>query len=70
MSAMVAEPMSPGRAERHGFEYYHHETLWLYAALQVMTGKCVSLTPTHSSWGDQVELCFAKIKRDVIARGV
>jgi transposase len=25
-------PMSPGRAERHGFEYYRHGTLSLYAA--------------------------------------
>ena len=27
-------------------------------------------TPTYSSWLDQVELWFAKIERDVIARGV
>jgi transposase len=27
-------------------------------------------TPTYSSWLNQVELCFAKIERDVIARGV
>ena len=27
-------------------------------------------TPTYSSWLNQVELWFAKIKRDVIARGV
>jgi hypothetical protein len=26
-------PLSPGRAERHGFEYYRHGTLSLYAAL-------------------------------------
>jgi len=26
-------PMSPGRLERHGFEYYRHGTLSLYAAL-------------------------------------
>ena len=26
--------------------------------------------PTYSSWLNQVELCFAKIERDVIARGV
>jgi hypothetical protein len=32
-------PLSPGRAERHGFEYYRHGTLWLYAALDVKTGK-------------------------------
>jgi len=31
-------PLSPGRAERHGFEYYRHGTLSLYAALDVQTG--------------------------------
>ncbi len=28
-------PLSPGRAERHGFEYVRHGTLSLYAALEV-----------------------------------
>ena len=32
-------PLSPGRAERHGFEYHRHGTLSLYAALDVKTGK-------------------------------
>lgn len=32
-------PLSPGRAERHGFEYYRHGTLSLYAALDLKTGK-------------------------------
>ena len=32
-------PMSPGRAERHGFEYYRHGTLSLYAALNTQTGE-------------------------------
>lgn len=119
-------PMSPGRAERHGFEYYRHGTLSLYAALDVKTGKIVGktaarhtsiefvdfltdvvatakwageihivldnlsahktkavedfleanpkvrfhFTPTYSSWLNQVEIWFAKIERDVIARGV
>ncbi|MEN6603117.1 MAG: IS630 family transposase [Bryobacteraceae bacterium] len=31
-------PLSPGRAGRHGFEYYRHGTLSLYAALDVKTG--------------------------------
>jgi transposase len=119
-------PLSPGRAERHGFEYYRHGTLSLYAALNVKTGivegktarrhtsvefvgflaelvgkakwahqihivldnlsahKTATVeqflsdhpkvqfhfTPTYSSWLNQVELWFAKIERDVIARGV
>jgi hypothetical protein len=28
-------PLSPGRTERHGFEYYRHGTPSLYAALDV-----------------------------------
>jgi len=119
-------PMSPGRAERHGFEYYRHGTLSLYAALDVATGKVhgrtaprhtseefvifleqvvgqckpsqeihiildnlsahktktveaflkahpnvhLHFTPTYSSWLNQVEIWFARIERDVIARGV
>ncbi len=37
-------PLSPGRAERHGFEYYRHGTLSLYAALNVQTGKVEGTT--------------------------
>lgn len=32
-------PLSPGRVERHGFEYFRHGTLSLYAALDVQSGK-------------------------------
>ena len=32
-------PFSPGRAQRHGFEYIRNGTLSLYAALDVATGK-------------------------------
>ncbi len=120
-------PLSPGRVERHGFEYYRHGTLSLYAALDTATGRVhgktaarhtstdfvaflneivaqcppdqqihinldnlslgaqnravrdfldkhprvrLHFTPTYSSWLNQVELWFAKIERDVIARGV
>ena len=43
-------PLSPGRAERHGFEYYRHGTLSLYAALDVKTGKVVGKTAArHTS---------------------
>jgi transposase len=31
-------PLSPGRAERHGFEYVRHGTLSLFAALDTRTG--------------------------------
>jgi transposase len=119
-------PLSPGRAERHGFEYKRHGTLSLYAAFNTKTGEVLGrtaprhtsaefvafltdivvnqprrkeihviadnlsahksalvekflaahprvhlhFTPTYSSWLNQVELWFAKIERDVIARGV
>src|SRR5918996_1557417 len=119
-------PLSPGRAERHGFEYYRHGTLSLYAAFNTQTGAVLGktstrhtsaefvafltdlvasqpskkeihviadnlsahktdtvnhflanhpnvhmhFTPTYSSWLNQVELWFAKIQRDIIARGV
>jgi transposase len=119
-------PLSPGRAERHGFEYFRHGTLSLYAAFNTKTGEVfgktaqrhtsaefvafltdivanqrkgkeihviadnlsahktkrvdaflsehpnihMHFTPTYSSWLNQVELWFAKIERDVIARGV
>lgn len=32
-------PLSPGRVERHGFEYYRHGTLSLYAAQDTVTGR-------------------------------
>jgi|SRR5579863_4869519 len=32
-------PLTPGRAERHGFEYYRHGTLSLYAALDTASGR-------------------------------
>ena len=43
-------PLSPGRAERHGFEYYRHGTLSLYAALDTKTGRVLGKTATrHTS---------------------
>jgi transposase len=119
-------PLSPGRAERHGFEYVRHGTLSLYAALETQTGAIIGktaerhtsdefvafldqivtsqpadreihiiadnlsahktakvtaflaahpnvqlhYTPTYASWLNQVELWFAKVKRDLLARGI
>src|SRR6202048_2042774 len=43
-------PLPPGRAERHGFEYYRHGTLSLYAALDTRTGEVLGKTsPRHTS---------------------
>jgi transposase len=37
-------PLSPGRAERHGFDYFRHGTLSLYAALNTRTGEVTGKT--------------------------
>src|SRR5438067_2247877 len=119
-------PLSPGRAERHGFEYFRHGTLSLYAAFNTKTGEVLGktaerhtsgefvafltdivvnqpkgkeihviadnlsahktkqvdaflvayprvalhFTPTYSSSLNQIELWFAKIERDCLARGI
>jgi len=43
-------PLSPGRAEKHGFEYHRHGTLSLYAALNPKTGAVMGQTaPRHTS---------------------
>jgi transposase len=48
-------PLSPGRAERHGFEYYRHGTLSLYAALDVKTGRVQGKTTTRHTSAQFVE---------------
>src|SRR6202790_4251799 len=43
-------PLSPGRLERHGFEYYRHGTLSLYAALNTRSGAVLGKTAArHTS---------------------
>ena len=55
-------PMSPGRAERHGFEYYRHGTLSLLAALDTQTGEVFAQTvPRHTS------AVFVEFLRDIVA---
>jgi hypothetical protein len=119
-------PLSPGRAERPGFDYVRHGTLSLYAALETRAGTVLGRTatphtthefvafleqivatqprgreihliadnlsahktarvtaflaahpnvtlhdtPTYSSWLNQIELWFSKLKRHVLARGI
>ena len=119
-------PLSPGRLERHGFEYYRHAPSRCMPRLTRAMARCcgktaarhtsqefaaflaelvanqprgkeihliadnlsahktkrveqflaahpkvhLHYTPTYSSWLNQVENWFAKIERDVIARGV
>jgi transposase len=66
-------PLSPGRVERHGFEYYRHGTLSLYAALDVKTGKVHGKTAArHTSeefvdfLGQVVALCKPKQEIHII----
>lgn len=43
-------PLSPGRAESHGFEYKRNGTLSLFAALNTVTGEVLGMTaPRHTS---------------------
>jgi hypothetical protein len=43
-------PLSPGRAERHGFKYVRHGTLSPHAALNVGTGEVEGMTAArHTS---------------------
>lgn len=55
-------PLSPGRAERHGFEYYRHGTLALYAALDVRTGQVVGKTSARHTSAE-----FVAFLADVVA---
>ena len=45
-------PLSPGRAERHGFEDVRHGTLSLYAALNVGTGEVAGMTAARHTSAD------------------
>jgi transposase len=47
-------PLSPGRAEKHGFEYYRHGTLSLFAALNPKTGNVIGQTAARHTSEDFV----------------
>jgi transposase len=55
-------PLSPGRAERHGFEYYRHGTLYLYAALETATGRVHGKTTARHTSRD-----FVAFLKEVVA---
>jgi len=48
-------PLSPGRLERHGFEYRRNGTLSLYAALDVKTGKVQGKTAERHTSAEFVD---------------
>jgi transposase len=63
-------PMSPGRAERHGFEYFRHGTLSLYAALDVRSGKVHGKTAARHTRDEFVDFLeqvvgWCKPKQDI-----
>ena len=58
-------PLSPGRAERHGFEYFRHGTLSLYAALNISSGQVLGKT-THRHTSAE----FVVFLADVVATQV
>jgi transposase len=63
-------PLLPGRAERHGFEYYRHDTLSLYTALDVKSGKVTGKTaPRHSS-AEFIEFLTGVVERTKWAREI
>jgi transposase len=55
-------PLSPGRAECHGFEYFRHGTLSLYAALETSSGAVVGKTATRHTSAE-----FVAFLADVLA---
>lgn len=56
-------PLSPGRVERHGFEYRRHGTLSLYAALETATGRVHGKTAARHTSQD-----FVAFLEEVVAR--
>jgi transposase len=55
-------PLSPGRAERHGFEYYRHGTLSLYAAFNTKTGEALGKTAARHTSAE-----FVAFLADIVA---
>lgn len=55
-------PFSPGRIERHGFEYYRHGTLSLYAALETKTGSVIGKTASRHTSAE-----FVAFLSDIVA---
>jgi transposase len=55
-------PLSPGRAERHGFEYYRHGTLSLYAAFNTKDGSVLGKTAARHTSAE-----FVAFLADIVA---
>ena len=55
-------PLSPGRVERHGFEYFRHGTLSLYAAFNTQTGEVIGKTAERHTSAE-----FVAFLTDIVA---
>jgi transposase len=55
-------PLSPGRAERHGLEYFRHGTLSLYAALETKSGQVLASTARRHTSAE-----FVRFIQEVVA---
>src|SRR5215467_1951386 len=63
-------PLSPGRAERQGFEYYRHGTLSLYAALNVKNGRVEGRTVARHTSAEFVKFLAGLVGRARWAREI
>jgi len=63
-------PLSPGRSERYGFEYYRHGTLSLYAALDVETGKVHGRTAARHTGEEFVGFLADVVRQTKGERGI
>jgi transposase/transposase-like protein len=63
-------PLSPGRAERHGFEYYRHGTLSLYAALEITTGKVEGKTARRHTSAEFIDFLTELVGKAKWAREI
>jgi transposase len=63
-------PLSPGRAERHGFEYYRHGTLSLYAALDIKTGRVEGKTAQRHTSAEFISFLSELVEKADWAREI
>ena len=63
-------PLSPDRAERHGFEYYRHGTLSLYGALNTQTGEVLAKTSARHTSAEFVDFLAQIVHSQPAAREI
>jgi transposase len=63
-------PFSPGRVERHGFEYRRHGTLSLYAAFNTKTGEVLGKTADRHTSAEFVAFLADLVARQPIDREI